>query len=286
MRKLNLLFGLALAMVLGVSVTACDDKDEKIIDDNQGPVFGISKNDLIFGEYGNYSNPDTVAFETEDWTLTSILLSDEPLFIHDVEDYVVELAGLQPFSTSAGWLDINYSNKQMVLKANENFEPENADEWPQYRYARLVFEHGGAIDSLRCQQVSDMPSGDVADIMFNPNYVVMPANGGTVSFKTNIFMTLVTSVTLDGETTTYCNPDYDEFWNVYAPGIMDKKEVSITDRWLTIERFGPESDPDEFVLTLAPNKTGTDREFVIGFHYSASPALVWTTTMRGSQRAE
>ncbi len=276
MKERNLTINLfsALALCLFCACSSSDDPSPVVPD---GPALkskgiGMSKNETLVYDGREIMN-DTVAFETDQWTLTNAF------FNVDEVAYVLDFDGARPFKTDCAWLHIEYSDGQMVLSS----DPDNlytTGTAQDFRMAFLTFESKDTLEILQCKQMAELPMGGrptAAEL--SPDSIVFPKAGGSfVCVSTNIDASSDASpmhkawmpYSVNVDETTYQIIDFDTLLSMaqndyYVDHDLD---FNFAEKWLTLRRDN--DSPRELHITVAPNETGVERKF--RFSYGE---LVW-----------
>lgn len=256
-----------LAAIVAVGLYGCSSEENEPTKPPVDPSpaveagIGFSVDEVSLNGYIKNYISDTIYFESDDWTITSVSFGDEmnrkyPRW-YPLTTYLTELSGASAFDENVSWLNMHYADRKLTLT---DIEPFFDYEYPKYRYAYLEFRRGEVTDTLVCESESNMPVGGGQHSY--PGTVVFPAKGGTTNVMTHDHYWIFLKLRIDNISHTFKEEDgtqdFTDYWT-------DPDEVfSYTFGWLTIER-NKHGDPREITITLDPNTTGAEREFLIVF---------------------
>ena len=217
---------------------------------------GLSAESVFVGN--DMGDSEVISVQTDGWKLSYVTFSDS----HNA--YVCNLSSSAPFAFQKEWLSIEYADKTLKFTAvSPNLEIET-------RYARIELVNGSVTETVVCGQATSL-SGVYPEVKPDPNHIVFPKDGGSVTVTTDWDRWTFGHVVLDGQTFTY--PENSPFIS-----------ISHTFDWLTVDREGgnEENGSYDFVVTAAPNLTGRERTFDIKISY------IWNNNIHvtGVQAAE
>lgn len=246
------------AAMLAVGFVSCDSDSELfegtvvdtvVAESNDG--IGLSENEV---ELDDYLNAGEVEISSSDWVLSKIIFDGTTLM---QTNYITNLGGDRDFEKSFDWLDVKYHGGVMSFSANDNFYPERQTD---RRWAKLIFTYGednALTDTLTCIQLPGYIYGD-GYIGIQPWSAHFPKEGGSCTF-TMEFDTFCLDEIVFGDLKTGKRYDLQNPNDVYPTWYKPLEAYNATVEWVTLSR----TEPYEFTVSVAPNETGEDRQFMI-----------------------
>ncbi len=237
MKSSTILSLLAVAAVISIPLSGCSSDEEPQSAVAPDYRIGLSAESVVIGD--DMSDPEEISVENDGWKLSYVAFGDS----HNA--YVCNLSSSDPFAFQKEWLSIEYADKTLKFTAVlPNLETET-------RYARIELVNGSVTETVVCGQATSL-LGVYPEVKPDPNHIVFPKDGGSMTVTTDWDRWTFGQVVLDGQTFTY--PDNTPFVS-----------MSQTFDWLSVDREGgsAENGSYDFVVTVAPNHTGHERTFDI-----------------------